>query len=79
MLEFVKLQMCGMLTALILLCFGHFHVYSSRCSVGRFGDDCSFTCYCAKRGCDPDTGQCDVAGCQTGWTGPNCYVAASIS
>ncbi|XP_069105861.1 uncharacterized protein [Argopecten irradians] len=42
------------------------------CPVNTFGPTCSTTCHCGVGGCDPDTGLCDVTGCQPGWKGPSC-------
>ncbi|XP_021367656.1 multiple epidermal growth factor-like domains protein 10, partial [Mizuhopecten yessoensis] len=42
------------------------------CPVNRFGSTCSGICHCGVGGCDPDTGLCDVTGCQSGWMGPHC-------
>ncbi|XP_060070342.1 receptor-type tyrosine-protein phosphatase gamma-like [Ylistrum balloti] len=42
------------------------------CPINRFGLGCDKRCYCGVGGCDPDTGLCDVTGCQSGWTGQTC-------
>ncbi|XP_060070341.1 multiple epidermal growth factor-like domains protein 10 [Ylistrum balloti] len=42
------------------------------CPINRFGPGCNKRCNCGVGGCDPDTGRCDVTGCQKGWTGRSC-------
>ncbi|XP_021356723.1 protein draper-like [Mizuhopecten yessoensis] len=42
------------------------------CPVNNFGPDCSSVCHCRTGSCNPDTGHCDVSGCQIGWTGTSC-------
>ncbi|XP_062609519.1 uncharacterized protein LOC134271306 [Saccostrea cucullata] len=51
---------------------------SSTCTVecisGTFGEDCTISCgNCVNSRCNPVTGACDSAGCQTGFVGPTCF------
>ena len=47
--------------------------FSSECSNGTFGENCSQQCHCVTGRCDVSTGQClDTGQCRDGWTSTSC-------